>query len=48
MYEHQTYEAILARMLDKIPDDIDKREGSIIYDATFHQLQLKWHKFTLN
>ncbi|WP_313132652.1 baseplate J/gp47 family protein [Anaerocolumna sp.] len=33
MYEANTYEAILARMLDKIPDTLDKREGSIIYDA---------------
>lgn len=33
MYEANTYEAILARMLDKIPDSLDKREGSIIYDA---------------
>ncbi|EHQ88298.1 baseplate J/gp47 family protein [Desulfosporosinus youngiae] len=33
MYEDQTYESILARMLDRIPADLDKREGSIIYDA---------------
>ncbi|HWQ41085.1 MAG TPA: baseplate J/gp47 family protein [Desulfosporosinus sp.] len=33
MYEAQTYEAILARMLDRVPADLDKREGSIIYDA---------------
>lgn len=33
MYENVTYETILARMLDQIPEDIDKREGSIIYDA---------------
>lgn len=33
MYENITYEDILQRMLDRIPDDIDKREGSIIYDA---------------
>jgi uncharacterized phage protein gp47/JayE len=33
MFEDQTYEAILERMLDRIPDDIDKREGSIIGDA---------------
>lgn len=31
--EKYTYEAILQRMLDTIPDTIDKREGSIIYDA---------------
>lgn len=33
MYENQTYEAILQRMLDKVPNNVDKREGSIIYDA---------------
>lgn len=33
MYESQTYGTILARMLARIPDHIDKREGSIIYDA---------------
>lgn len=33
MYEEQTYEAILERMLNRVPDTIDKREGSIIYDA---------------
>lgn len=32
-YENITYEAILQRMLDRIPNDKDKREGSIIYDA---------------
>lgn len=33
MYEDQTYEVILQRMLDRVPDDVDKRPGSIIYDA---------------
>lgn len=28
-----TYEEILGRMLDRVADDADKREGSIIYDA---------------
>ncbi len=28
-----TFEEILAKMLEKIPDNIDKREGSIIYNA---------------
>lgn len=28
-----TFEDILERMLDRVPDDVDKREGSIIYDA---------------
>jgi len=33
MYEHMTFDFILQRMLDHVPDDLDKREGSIIYDA---------------
>lgn len=33
MHENMTYEVILQRMLDKVPNTIDKREGSIIYDA---------------
>lgn len=28
-----TYEDILNRMLERVPNDVDKREGSIIYDA---------------
>ena len=31
--EYYKYENILERMLSRVPDDIDKREGSIIYDA---------------
>lgn len=33
MYEDITYESILKRMLDRVPGNLDKREGSIIYDA---------------
>ncbi|AWO74980.1 baseplate J/gp47 family protein [Geobacillus thermoleovorans] len=33
MFEDQTFEAILQRMLDRVPDDVDKQEGSVIYDA---------------
>lgn len=33
MYEDMTFESILARMLNRIPDSFDKREGSVIYDA---------------
>ncbi|GMK45227.1 phage tail protein [Paenibacillus glycanilyticus] len=33
MYETQTFETILQRMLDRVPGAIDKREGSIINDA---------------
>lgn len=33
MYEDMTYEYILKRMLSKVSSSVDKREGSIIYDA---------------
>lgn len=33
MYEHITFEVLMNRMLAKVPDTVDKREGSIIYDA---------------
>jgi len=33
MYEHITFEVILERMLDKVSNTLDKREGSIIYNA---------------
>lgn len=33
MYEKMTYEKILARMLAAAPADVDKREGSILFDA---------------
>ena len=32
-YEDITYEVILQRMLNRVPNNMDKREGSIIYDA---------------
>lgn len=34
MYEDQTHEIINKRMLDTVSSSVDKREGSIIYDAT--------------
>ncbi|MGO4498801.1 baseplate J/gp47 family protein [Paenibacillus sp. 2RAB27] len=33
MYESQSYAVILQRLLEKVPDDLDKRSGSVIYDA---------------
>ncbi len=33
MYESMTYESILQRMLGRVPGNVDKREGSILYDA---------------
>lgn len=33
MYEHMTFDYILQRMLSRVPETIDKRQGSVIYDA---------------
>lgn len=33
MYEAMTYELILQNLLDRVPNTLDKREGSIIFDA---------------
>ena len=33
MYESQTFDVILKRMLDRVSSSLDKREGSIIYDV---------------
>lgn len=33
MFESMTFESILQNMLDRVPGNMDKREGSIIYDA---------------
>ena len=33
MFETMTYDSIMERMLDRVPDDLDKREGSVIWDA---------------
>ncbi|WP_027399104.1 baseplate J/gp47 family protein [Anaerovorax odorimutans] len=33
MFEDHTYESILNDMLSRVTNDVDKREGSIIYDA---------------
>lgn len=33
MYEDKTYEALLSEKLNAVSDSLDKREGSIIYDA---------------
>lgn len=42
MYETQTYDVILDRMLDRVDPDVDKRESSLIFDthsATAIELQ---------
>lgn len=33
MYEDMTFEKIMERCLARVPDTVDKREGSVIYDA---------------
>ena len=33
MFETQTYEAIMARLLSNVPNTLDKREGSFIWDV---------------
>lgn len=33
MYEEQTYDVILKRMLDRVSDKLDKRESSLIWDT---------------
>lgn len=33
MHEHMTFDFILQRMLSRVSDTLDKREGSVIYDA---------------
>ena len=33
MFEDKTYEKIMQDKLNKIPSDVDKREGSVVYDA---------------
>lgn len=33
MYEEQTYAVIMERCLARVPNTVDKREGSILYDA---------------
>ena len=34
MYEEQTYELILERILSRMPDTVDKRESSFLYNAS--------------
>lgn len=36
MFEEKTYETIRDEILDSIDDSLDKREGSVIYDATIY------------
>ena len=36
MYEDQTYEVILERMLNRVSDKLDKRPSSLIYLSLIH------------
>lgn len=48
MYEEITFEVIMERMLNRIPDKFDKREGSIIWNALAPaaiELQLMYIEF---
>lgn len=43
MYEDMTYDLLLQRMLDRVPEEYDKRESSLIWDthsATANELQI--------
>ena len=33
MFEEKTYEKIMQDKLNRVPSDVDKREGSVVYDA---------------
>ncbi|MDY3119148.1 MAG: hypothetical protein SOW18_06395, partial [Peptoniphilus sp.] len=33
LYAEKNFETILSDLMARVPDDIDKREGSVIYDA---------------
>jgi len=33
VYEHMTFESLMKEMLSRIPNDLDKREGSVLYNA---------------
>lgn len=33
MFEDQTFDEVMERMLDRVPADIDKRENSVIWNA---------------
>lgn len=50
MYENVTYELIMNRMLDRVSDQVDKREGSVIWDALAPaavELQLMYIEFDI-
>lgn len=50
MYENVTYELIMNRMLDRVSEQVDKREGSVIWDALAPaavELELMYIEFEL-
>lgn len=54
MFEEMTFENILSQMLENVQGDVDKREGSIIYDALapvarkVHRCMQTWTFFCRN
>ena len=51
MYEDVTYENLLARMLAQVPDKLDKRPSSVIYDtlsSTAIELQILYIELELS
>ena len=47
MYEEQTFDAIMQRMLERIPDTLDKRESSPVYMA-LAPAAVNWHHCMLD
>lgn len=50
VYEHITYEDILERMLERVPDSLDKRESSVIFNALAPaaiELQVMYFEFDI-
>ena len=48
MYESLTFEVLLKRMLERVSNSLDKREGSIIYDASAALLQTSLQNAYIN
>jgi uncharacterized phage protein gp47/JayE len=50
MFEDQTFDVIMQRMLSRIPDDFDKRQGSVIWDMlapSALELEQAYQQFSL-
>ena len=47
MYEEQTFDAIMQRMLERIPDTLD-RERAVLYIWRLHRRRSNWHRCMLD